>query len=314
MMKKNASIFRKITLFFREPLPKKILKTTISIVKYTFFVFVIFILYLPIMIIAVQSVNASDSFYNFTNFSLEWYVELFDELNLSNPGILGAAIQRTLIVAVLSTLISTVLGTLFAIGIHSLTKKAKQTMVFLNQVPILNADIVTGISLMLIFKILMFILPNIFGLPTLLLAHIFFSIPYVVLSVLPKLAELDENLYDAALDLGCRPFQGMIKVIIPAIASGIFTGMLIAFTMSIDDFVISYFTTGNGFDNVSIWVYASVGRRMSPAVYAYNTLLSTIVVGGIIIYNIVKITKKKVSKVLHSGIKTNKNIKIKGAV
>ncbi len=315
MINTSKGILRDITLFFRKPIPKKILQTSISVLKYSFFVFVIFLLYLPIIIIAIQSVNESDSFYNFTTFSWKWYVELFQELNLADPGILGAAIQRTLFVAFLSTIISTILGTIFAIGIHSLTKKARQTMVFLNQVPILNADIVTGISLMLIFKLITFVLPNIFGLPTLLLAHIFFSIPYVVLSVLPKLAELDENLYDAALDLGCKPFQGMVKVIVPAIASGIFTGMLIAFTMSIDDFVISYFTTGNGFDNVSIWVYASIGRRMSPSVYAYNTLLSTVVVGGIIFYNIYKMMKKRVTKVLHQGFKKNKkNIKIKGAV
>lgn len=314
MIKISKGLLRDITLFFRKPIPRKIINISVSVLKYTFFGLVIFLLYLPIIIIAIQSVNESDSFYNFTTFSWKWYVELYYELDLVNPGILGAAIQRTLIVAFLSTILSTILGTIFAIGIHSLTKKARQTMVFLNQVPILNADIVTGISLMLIFKLLTFIVPNIFGLPTLLLAHIFFSLPYVVLSIMPKLAELDENLYDAALDLGCRPFQGMVKVIIPAIASGIFTGMLIAFTMSIDDFVISYFTTGNGFDNVSIWVYASVGRRMSPSVYAYNTLLSTIVVGGIILANIAKMMKKKVSTVIHHGFKSNKNIKIKGAV
>ncbi|MGD9908997.1 MAG: ABC transporter permease [Candidatus Izemoplasmatales bacterium] len=314
MIKISKGLLRDITLFFRKPIPRKVINISVSVLKYTFFGLVIFLLYLPIIIIAIQSVNESDSFYNFTTFSWKWYVELYYELDLLNPGILGAAIQRTLIVAFLSTILSTILGTIFAIGIHSLTKKARQTMVFLNQVPILNADIVTGISLMLIFKLLTFIVPNIFGLPTLLLAHIFFSLPYVVLSIMPKLAELDENLYDAALDLGCRPFQGMVKVIIPAIASGIFTGMLIAFTMSIDDFVISYFTTGNGFDNVSIWVYASVGRRMSPSVYAYNTLLSTIVVGGIILANIAKMMKKKVSTVIHHGFKSNKNIKIKGAV
>ncbi|MDD3123449.1 MAG: ABC transporter permease [Candidatus Izemoplasmatales bacterium] len=307
MIKKSTGFLRKITLFFRKPLPKKIVHIATLVLKYLFFVFVIFILYLPIIIIAIQSVNQSENMYDFTNFSLKWYVELMDELSLFDPGILGAAIQRTLLVAFISTAISTVLGTIFAIGIHSLAKKAKQRMVFLNQVPILNADIVTGISLMLIFRLFMMIFPSIFGFPTLLLAHIFFSLPYVVLSVLPKLSELDENLYDAALDLGCKPFSGMVKVIIPAISSGIFTGMLIAFTMSIDDFVISYFTTGNGFDNVSIWVYASIGRRMTPAVYAYNTLLSMTVVVGLIVIYIFSVIKKKRNTNL-------KNRTIKGAV
>jgi len=307
MIQKSSAFFRKITLFLRKPVPRKIIKVASVIVKYLFFLFVIFILYLPIIIIAIQSFNQSESMYDFTNFSFKWYVDLIDELSLLNPGILGAAIQRTLLVAFLSTIISTIFGTFFAIGIHSLAKKARQRMVFLNQVPILNADIVTGISLMLIFRLFMIVFPTIFGFPTLLLAHIFFSIPYVVLSVLPKLAELDENLYDAALDLGCKPFKGMTKVIIPAISSGIFTGMLIAFTMSIDDFVISYFTTGNGFDNVSIWVYASIGRRMTPAVYAYNTLLSmTVVVGLIGIYIFSAIKKKRNTSI--------KNKTIKGAV
>ncbi|MBU1144935.1 MAG: ABC transporter permease [Firmicutes bacterium] len=233
-------------------------------------------LYLPIIIIAIHSLNENRSVYDFTNVTFHWYTDLFS--NLINKGELYWVIRNTLLIAFLSTAISTVLGTLFAIGIHSMTKKKRQRMVMLNQIPILNADIVTGISLMLIFKLFMVVFPNIFGLTTMLLAHVFFSIPYVVLSVLPKLSELDVNLFDAALDLGCKPTRGMRKVIIPAISSGIFTGMLIAFTMSIDDFVISYFTTGNGFDNVSIFIYAGYRLNMSPEIYAYNTLLSFTVV------------------------------------
>lgn len=289
----------RITEFFRKPLQKKILNVLSNVIKYLFFFAVVFMLYLPIIIIAIQSVNSSDNFYEFSSFSLKWYGELIEELNISNPGILGSSILRTISIAFLSTLFSTILGTIFAIGIHFLNVKARQRITFLNQVPILNADIVSGISLMIIFKLLTYIIPNIFGFPTMLMAHIFFSLPYVVLSVLPKLSEIDENLFDASMDLGCRPLEGIAKVIVPAIASGIFAGMLIAFTMSIDDFVISYFTTGNGFDNVSIWVYSSVGRRMSPAVYAYNTSLSLIVITIIIIFNIVKMIKnRKIKKIL----------------
>lgn len=146
----------------------------------------------------------------------------------------------------------------------------------LNNLPVINPDIVTGLSLMLVFSLL----PISFGLPTMLLAHIFFSIPFVVLSVLPKLKELDPNLMDAALDLGCNYFEGVYKVIIPSIKTSIIAGALIAFTMSIDDFVISYFTTGNGFNNVSIWIYSRLGRRtFSPAVYAYNTLIVFVTIG-----------------------------------
>jgi len=225
--------------------------------------------------------------YDFTTFTFKWYGLIFSERSLSQ------AILNSLLVAVLATAISTILGTIFAIGIHSLTKKKRQKMVLLNQVPILNADIVTGISLMLVFKVLMMVFPTIFGLTTMLLAHVFFCLPYVILSVLPKLSELDPNLYDAALDLGCKPAKGIVRVILPAISSGIFTGMLMAFTMSIDDFVISYFNTGQGFENVSIWIYASIGRQMSPSVYAYNTAFSFLMILVLVMISVRGSIKKR---------------------
>lgn len=287
MSSKVLSLSRKIVLFFRRPKVEKTLKITISIIKWVFFVFIIFLLYLPIFIIAVQSFNNSQLMYDFTEFTFKWYGMIFQERALRQ------AIMNSLLIASLATLISTVLGTIFAIGIHSLTKKRRQKMVLLNQVPILNADIVTGISLMLVFKVFMYIFPDIFGFTTMLLAHIFFCLPYVILSILPKLSELDDNLYDAALDLYCKPATGILKVIIPAISSGIFTGMLMAFTMSIDDFVISYFNTGQGFDNVSIWIYASIGRQMSPAVYAYNTAFSFLMIALLIVISVRSSLKKR---------------------
>lgn len=287
----NLTFVRKVTLFFRKPKVEKATKITASILKYTFFSLIIFLLYLPILIIGIHSVNESRSVYDFTGFTTKWYQELFQNI-IEQEG-LFQVISNTLMIAFLATIIATILGTLFAIGIHSMNKKRRQRMIVLNQIPILNADIVTGISLMLIFKLIMTVFPNIFGMTTMLIAHVFFSIPYVVLSILPKLSELDENLFDAALDLGCKPASGMMKVIVPAIKSGIFTGMLIAFTMSIDDFVISYFTTGNGFDNVSIYIYAAYRLNMSPAVYAYNTLLSFTVIVLLVGVNIVSSFKKK---------------------
>ncbi len=287
MSSKVLSLSRKIVLFFRRPKVEKTLKITISIIKWVFFVFIIFLLYLPIFIIAVQSFNNSQLMYDFTEFTFKWYGMIFQERALRQ------AIMNSLLIASLATLISTVLGTIFSIGIHSLTKKRRQKMVLLNQVPILNADIVTGISLMLVFKVFMYIFPDIFGFTTMLLAHIFFCLPYVILSILPKLSELDDNLYDAALDLYCKPATGILKVIIPAISSGIFTGMLMAFTMSIDDFVISYFNTGQGFDNVSIWIYASIGRQMSPAVYAYNTAFSFLMIALLIVISVRSSLKKR---------------------
>ncbi len=287
MTSKVLSFSRKIVLFFRRPKVDKVVKTGGSVLKWTFFVSVIFMLYFPIIIIALQSFNNSQSMYDFTTFTFKWYGLIFSERSLSQ------AILNSLLVAVLATAISTILGTIFAIGIHSLTKKKRQKMVLLNQVPILNADIVTGISLMLVFKVLMMVFPTIFGLTTMLLAHVFFCLPYVILSVLPKLSELDPNLYDAALDLGCKPAKGIVRVILPAISSGIFTGMLMAFTMSIDDFVISYFNTGQGFENVSIWIYASIGRQMSPSVYAYNTAFSFLMILVLVMISVRGSIKKR---------------------
>jgi spermidine/putrescine transport system permease protein len=287
MTSKVLSFSRKIVLFFRRPKVDKVVKTGGSVLKWTFFVSVIFMLYFPIIIIALQSFNNSQSMYDFTTFTFKWYGLIFSERSLSQ------AILNSLLVAVLATAISTILGTIFAIGIHSLTKKKRQKMVLLNQVPILNADIVTGISLMLVFKVLMMVFPTIFGLTTMLLAHVFFCLPYVILSVLPKLSELDPNLYDAALDLGCKPAKGIVRVILPAISSGIFTGMLMAFTMSIDDFVISYFNTGQGFENVSIWIYASIGRQMSPSVYAYNTAFSFLMILVLVVISVRGSIKKR---------------------
>jgi len=282
-MKKNlVSFSRSIVLFFRRTAVQKVTKVLSSILKYTFFAFVLILLYLPIMVIAIQSVNDSSQFYNFTGFTFQWWINVFT-LNLS--GELLVAIKTTLIVALVATLISTVLGTIISIGIHSLAKKKRQAMVLLNQVPILNADIITGLSLMVVFKLVMTLIPNIFGLGTLILAHVFFCMPYVILSVLPKLSELDENLYDAALDLGCHPASGIVKVIVPSISSGIFSGMLIAFTMSIDDFLISFFNTGDngglfdlGSNNLSTYIYGSYNRTgFDLSVYAYSTLLSLLV-------------------------------------
>jgi spermidine/putrescine transport system permease protein len=162
---------------------------------------------------------------------------------------------------------------------------------FLSNIPIVNPDIVTGLSLMIVFS---FIKLN-FGFQTMLLSHIFFSIPFVILSVLPKLRSLDKDLYYSALDLGCTPFQAVLRVIIPAIKVGIVTGALIAFTMSIDDFVISYFTTGNGFSNFSIWLYSRLGRRsFSPAAYAYNTLIIIATFATIMAINIKSYRKEKI--------------------
>jgi spermidine/putrescine transport system permease protein len=257
------------------PNKQKTYRILIAMLKIVFIIFVVIILYLPIFVIALQSFNDSRTVFNFGGFTLKWYTALFDRTSVFHNREVVVTIQNTLRVTFISTIIATVAGTLVAIGAHALDKKRRQRLILLNNVPILNAEIVTGMSLMLLFSLLLPVIPTLFGFTTMLIAHIFFSIPYVVLSVLPKLKEIDENLYDAAVDLGCTPMKAIIRVILPSIQAGIFAGMLLAFTMSIDDFVISYFTTGNGFDNISTWIYGTIGKRsLSPIVYAYNTLLT----------------------------------------
>ena len=240
------------------------------------------VLYLPIIMILILSLNDSTRGYGWEGFTLKWYGRLFTDDVMREP------IANTIAIAILSTLIATILGTAFAIGIHSLQKKHRVQMMIMNNVPVVNPDIVTGISLMIIFSILSFTL----GFSTVLIAHIFFSIPYVVLNVIPKLKRLDPNLYEAALDLGCTRFGGVWRVILPNIGTGILTGALIAFTMSIDDFVITYFTSGNEYMNVSTWLYAALAREgrssLTPVAYAYNTIIFLITIAIIIFVNLKK--------------------------
>ncbi len=265
----------------------KIWKIISSILCYI----IILLIYLSIIIIALQSFNSSSTISSFENFTLEWYTKIFDHASLSN------AIANTFIISLSATAISTVCGTLIAVGIHYLEKKKRQHIMLLNNIPLLNADIVTGISIMLIFSFIMKIkgFEYIFGFPTMLVAHVYFSLPYVVLNVLPKLREIDPNLMDAALDLGLKPRKALIRILIPALKSGILAGLIFAFTMSFDDFVVSYYTTGNGFNNLSIWIYSSIGRKsLTPSVYAFSTLVTF---GSMIILFIINaISNKKKSK------------------
>lgn len=265
-------------------------KTKLTILKtlpWVYVLLVFFLLYLPIFIIMLLSVNSSQTGSTWGGFTFKWFKEIFTLKSLY------VSIINTLLVALYSTLIATVVGVFASIGINALSQKKRKAMLLFNNVPILNSEIVTGISVMLVFTILLPLFPNIFGFTTMLVAHIFFTIPYVILSVLPKLRDCDENLFEAALDLGCPPHKSLIKVVIPAISTGIISGAVLAFTMSIDDFVISYFTSGNGFTNFSNWIYARIGKRnFSPAAYAYNSLLTIITLAIVLIPNIKKAKKR----------------------
>jgi spermidine/putrescine transport system permease protein len=263
-----------------------------QILKWTFFGLVLFLIYFPLIIITLQSVNDSSTGRSFMGFTLKWYQAMLYNEELMR------AIGITISMAVIATLISVVFGTLASIGIHSLAPKKRKRAILLNNVPVLNADIVTGVFLMLMLQGISFIIPGVkvFGYFSMLFAHVFFCTPYVVLSILPKLNEIDNNLFDAALDLGCTPNGALRKVIIPSIKAGIISGGLIAFTMSIDDFVISYMTSGNGVLNFSMWLYSirnPFRNNTMQMASAYNTIISMGTLVILIIYNLLKMRKKK---------------------
>lgn len=250
-------------------------------------VFTFIIIYLPIGIIFLISIHGSRFSFDTFEFTFEWYRGIADDKPLMD------AIFVTLRIAFLSTIVSTILGTLFAIGIHSLNKKARLRFMILNNMPVVNPDIVTGIMLFMVFRFFRLT----FGFPTMLLAHVFFSIPFVILSVLPKLKSLDSNLFDAALDLGATKFKAIIYVIIPSIKIGMIAGALIAFTMSIDDFIISYFMKSGDFHNVSTLIYSRLARRqISPEVFAYNSVIVLLTISIMIAFNQLNKKEKKLKE------------------
>lgn len=261
----------------------KYLKISWKIISKILLAFAIFMLYFAVIIIAIQSFNSSDSTTQFESFTFANYIHMFDKRTLND------SIINTFKTSILATLIATVLGTFFAIGAYFLPPKVKARLSLLNNIPLLNADIVTGISLMLVFSALLPINKHIFGFWTILIAHIYFILPYIFLSVLPKMKEIDPNMLEASMDLGIKPFKSIVKVIIPAIRGGIFSGMVLAFTISFEDFVVGYFTTGNGYNTLSIWIYSSIGKKsLFPGVYAFSTALTLLMILVIVIYNIVK--------------------------
>ncbi len=279
----NPSNYQKASLEeygFKE---HKALKMSWKIASKILLAFAIFMLYFAVIIIAIQSFNSSDSTTEFASFTFDNYLHMFDKR------ILNDAIFNTFKTSIFATLIATVLGTLIGIGAFYLPPKIKARLTLLNNIPLLNADIVTGVSLMLIFSLVLPINKHFFGFWTILIAHVYFILPYIVLSVLPKMKEMDPNMLDASLDLGVKPFKSIIKVIIPSIKGGIFSGMLLAFTISFEDFVVGYFTKGNGYNTLSIWIYSSIGRKsLFPGVYAFSTAVTLIMIGCIVVYNLLK--------------------------
>lgn len=246
----------------------------------------LFFFYLPILLMIVFSFNSSKSLSVWSGFSLKWYLNLFNDREIVE------VVTNTLIVAVVATIISTVAGTLTAIGLSKSKRVLRELVLNINNLPILNPEIVTAIGLMLLIVSLGIEK----GLFTMLLAHIGFCIPYVILSVLPKIRRLDENITEAALDLGATPWQALMKVIVPQLMPAIISGALIAFTMSFDDFVISYFVSGSA-KNISIFVY-TMRRRINPSVNALSSIIVLVITVVLIIINVIPLFTKKRERIL----------------
>lgn len=264
------------------------MKTLSKIYNFIIFAF----LYTPILLLVVFSFNVSQNRVVFKGFSLKWYEKLFNNDELMQSLIV------TLSVALIAAVVATIIGTAAAVGIHSMNGKLRRTFLSVNNIPMVNPDIVTGISLMLLFTFVYtstgFLRP---GYAALLLSHITFCIPYVVLQVMPKLRQMNRYMYEAALDLGCHPMQAFFKVMLPEIMPGVTTGALMAFTMSLDDFVISLFTSGSSAQNLSVSIYAMVKRRVTPEINALSTLMFVAVLVMLILVNVLQIRDQNKNKV-----------------
>ena len=240
-------------------------------------------LFAPIAILLVFSFNEAKSLSVFSGFSLKWYRELFRDSETLK------AVRNTLILAVAAALISTIMGTAAAVGINRLRNKVlRQAMDSVTNIPMINPDIITGISLMLMFVFVghLFGAATSLNFGTMLIAHITFCLPYVILQVLPKLQQMDRALPEAAMDLGCTPLRAFFKAELPEIMPGVITGLIMAFTLSLDDFVISYFTSGNGFQTLPIRIYNMTKKTVTPKMYALATIIFFVILTLLLISNL----------------------------
>ncbi len=259
-------------------------KSPWSFMSRGYLLLVLLFIYLPIAYVVVFSFNDSKSMTKFAGFSLRWYESMLNDRTMLE------SIRTTVVVAVIATAVSTAVGTVTAIGLSKARPLIRSAVLEVNNLPVLNPDIVTAIGMMLLF-----IVPGIqLSMTTLIIAHITFCIPYVILTIMPKLRQLDDNVAEAALDLGANPWQALTKVILPQIYPAILSGALIAFSMSFDDFVISFFTAGVGVNNISMYVYSM--KRYNPSVNALSTLIVVVVTIILILVNLIPYIKDKKTK------------------
>ena len=265
-------------------------------------------LFAPIVILLVFSFNEAKSLSVFSGFSLYWYRELFRDSETLN------AVKNTLVLAVSAAAISTVMGTAAAVGINKLRNRyLHAVMDTVTNIPMINPEIITGISLMLMFVFVgrLFGAATSLSFWTLLIAHVTFCLPYVILQVLPKLQQMDKSLPEAAMDLGCTPLRAFLKVEIPEILPGVITGMIMAFTLSLDDFVISYFTTGNGFQTLPIRIYNMTKKTVTPKMYALATLIFFVILALLLVSNL---SDSDSSQTIQAARQKRKNAKVQNHV
>ena len=248
---------------------------------------VLLFLYIPIFVLIVFSFNVTKSRSVFSGFTFDWYIKLF------HNGLIMKSLLNTVIVATVASIAATILGTAAAIGINNMKKLPRTIVMQGTNIPIINPEIVTGVSLMLLFVFFAARMNLEFGFVTLLLSHITFDVPYVILNVMPKFRQMDPHLYEAAQDLGCSPFKAFIKVVLPEIMPGVVSGFLMAFTYSLDDFVISYFTSGSSSQTLPVTIYSMTRRKVSPEINALSTIIFVVVVVILIVKNFIEIRQLK---------------------
>ena len=247
-------------------------------------------LYAPIIVMMAFSINKSSSTYQMNGISGYWWLRMFKD------GAAMDALKNTLILAVATTVFSNILGILAAVGLFKTKNRLyKRSMMTVTNIPLMNPEIVTGISMMLLFVFAGMLVhkSEVLGFTTLLIAHVTFCLPYVILNVIPKLRQFDMDIYEAALDLGCKPFKAFIKVVLPEIMSGIITGAVMSFTLSLDDFIISYFTNGPSFQTLPIYIFSLTKKRVKPDMFALSTLMFGVILVLLIIMNIVQSKAEK---------------------
>lgn len=275
------------------------MKMKMSPLSRLYVAFIMMLLYAPIAVMIVFSFNSSASTSVMTGFSFKWYESLLHDSATIN------ALKNTLVLAVSSSLIATVMGTAAAVGLNVYKNKfIKKTVMGVTNIPMMNPEIVTGISMMLLFVFCARLIgvTDALGFGTMLVAHVTFNLPYVILSVLPKLRQMDKYLPEAAMDLGCTPIQSFFKVTLPSISTGIVSGLMMSFTLSLDDFVISYFTQGPSFETLPIRIFSMTKKRVTPDMYALSTLIFVVILLLLVLLNVAQVRgEKKMNNKLNKG-------------